>query len=100
MDTTKRLLGALSAEIARTEELLGRARQEADRAREELTDARLRLLIAETPIADLHHQRAASAFSGRSAVVGRLEILLKALRHEESGRIPPKPAGAPVRRTA
>jgi len=80
-----RRLSDLSEEIASEKVHLARLRDRLEAQRALLEEHRLRMLIAETPLADRELQRAAEAFLRIEGEVRDLEAAIEALRGEERG---------------
>jgi hypothetical protein len=78
----RRLL-TVAQEIADTRRELTMAREELTRRGTTLEDSRLRMLIAETPVADRDLQAAVERFQVVERTVLRLEADLEALRVEQ-----------------
>jgi hypothetical protein len=76
-------LAALSEEIAGARAELAMARDLLTDRAAALEDCRLRMLIAETPVADRDLQRAAAVHALARAEVDRLERAMAALRDEQ-----------------
>jgi hypothetical protein len=76
-------LAALSEEIAGARAELAMARDLLTDRTAALEDCRLRMLIAETPVADRDLQRAAAVHALARAEVDRLERAMAALRDEQ-----------------
>jgi hypothetical protein len=76
-------LAALSEEIAGARAELAMARDVLAERRAALDECRLRMLIAETPIADRDLHRAAAFYARARAEVDRLDGILEDLRAEE-----------------
>jgi hypothetical protein len=77
------LLAALSVEIAGTRTELAMARERLAERETTLEEYRLRMLIAETPLADRDLHSAALIRDRARAEVDRLEVALATLREEE-----------------
>jgi hypothetical protein len=77
------LLAALSVEIAGTRTELAMARELLAERESTLEEYRLRMLMAETPLADRDLHRAALIRDRARAEVDRLELALATLRDEE-----------------
>lgn len=80
-----RRLSGLSEEIASKDAHLARVRDRLEVQRALLEEKRLRMLIAETPLADRDLQRAAASFLRIEAEVRDLENAIDTLRVEERG---------------
>ena len=80
-----RRLSDLSEEIASEKVHLARLRDRLEAQRALLEEHRLRMLIAETPLADRELQRAAEAFLRIDGEVRDLEAAIEALHGEERG---------------
>ena len=82
-----RRLSGLSEEIASEKVHLARLRDRLEVQRALLEEHRLRMLIAETPLADRELQRAAESFLRIEGEVRELEAAIETLRGEERGLV-------------
>ena len=92
-------LSSVCREIAATRAALDRARQRLSERRAALEESHLRMLIAETPVADLDLRLAIEEHRRLEREVDRLDRILDDLRAEERGlsdrldRTAPNPRG-------
>jgi hypothetical protein len=78
-------LSSVCREIAATRAALDRARQRLSERRAALEESHLRMLIAETPVADLDLRLAIEEHRRLACEVDRLDRILGDLRAEERG---------------
>jgi hypothetical protein len=84
-DHVIRRLASIDQEIAAVETELGVLHDAHALHGSALTDSELRMLVAETPVADQELHRATAAFLASERSIGRLEEILGELRQERAG---------------
>jgi hypothetical protein len=82
-ERVSRRLSSVCREIAASQAALDRARERLSERRATLEESHLRMLIAETPVADLDLRLAIEEHRRREREVARLDRILDDLRAEE-----------------